>query len=137
MTDAPHSPPASGSQTPPGAALKSPAVWVATGLCVGLITKPPGTIGTLLVGLPVAWAVSLLPGVGWQVLAIAVMFLVGVPICTAAGRALGTQKDNQAIVWDEIASMPAVFLLVPLTNIKVAAAGFVLHRLFDITKPPP
>ena len=56
---------------------------------------------------------------------------------TAAGRALGGKKDNQAIVWDEIVTVPVVFLLVPLTNWKIALAGFVLHRLFDITKPPP
>jgi phosphatidylglycerophosphatase A len=40
-------------------------------------------------------------------------------------------------VWDEIASVPVVFLLAPLTNWQVAAAGFVLHRIFDISKPPP
>jgi len=134
---APGPQPSAPNSSPPASALKSPAVWLATGLGVGLAAKAPGTFGTLLVGLPVAWTVSYLPGVGWQILAIAILFLVGVPICTSAGRALGTQKDNQAIVWDEIASMPAVFLLVPLASIKIAAAGFVLHRLFDITKPPP
>ena len=30
-----------------------------------------------------------------------------------------------------------MFLLVQLTNWKIALAGFLLHRLFDITKPPP
>jgi len=50
---------------------------------------------------------------------------------------LGGSKDNQAIVWDEIASMPIVFLLVPMTGWTVAVVGFALHRLFDITKPPP
>jgi phosphatidylglycerophosphatase A len=46
-------------------------------------------------------------------------------------------KDHQAIVWDEIVAMPVVFMLVPLTNWKVAALGFVLFRVFDISKPPP
>jgi phosphatidylglycerophosphatase A len=50
---------------------------------------------------------------------------------------LGGKKDNQAIIWDEIATTPIVFLLVPLSNWKVAVAGFLAHRLFDITKPPP
>ena len=63
--------------------------------------------------------------------------MIGIPLCTAAGRALGGKKDNQAIIWDEIVTMPIVFLLVPLTNWKIALAGFLLHRLFDITKPPP
>jgi phosphatidylglycerophosphatase A len=30
-----------------------------------------------------------------------------------------------------------VFLFAPLTNWRIAAAGFVLHRLMDILKPPP
>jgi phosphatidylglycerophosphatase A len=119
------------------AALKSPAVWLATGLGLGLVTVAPGTIATALEGLPLAWAIGRLPGVGWQVLAIAILFAVGIPLATAAGRALGAQKDNQAIVWDEIVTMPVVFLLVPLTNWKIALAGFLFHRLFDVTKPPP
>jgi phosphatidylglycerophosphatase A len=122
-------------QSPKG--LKSPAVWLATGLGLGLVTRAPGTVGTAVEGLPLAWVISLLPGVGWQILAIGVLFLVGVPIATAAGRALGGQKDNQGIIWDEIVTMPVVFLLVPLRNWKIALAGFLLHRLFDITKPPP
>jgi phosphatidylglycerophosphatase A len=116
---------------------RSPAVWAATGLGLGLVTAMPGTVGTLIEGMPLAWAISQLPGVGWQVLAIAVLFAIGVPLCTAAGRALGGSKDNQTIIYDEIVTTPVVFLVVPLTNWKVALAGFLLHRLFDITKPPP
>jgi phosphatidylglycerophosphatase A len=33
--------------------------------------------------------------------------------------------------------MPIVFLAVPMTSWKIAAVGFALHRLFDISKPPP
>lgn len=124
------------SPRPLAPALKSPAVWLATGLGVGLVTVAPGTIGAAVEGLPLAWAISRLP-VGWQTLAIAALFLIGIPMATAAGRALGGKKDNQAIIWDEIVTVPVVFLLVPLTNWKIALAGFLLHRLFDITKPPP
>jgi phosphatidylglycerophosphatase A len=116
---------------------KSPAVWAATGLGLGLVTVSPGTVGTLLEGMPLAWGISRLPGIGWQALATAILFAVGIPLCTAAGRALGGSKDNQAIVYDEIVTTPVVFLIVPLTNWKIALAGFLLHRLFDITKPPP
>jgi phosphatidylglycerophosphatase A len=56
---------------------------------------------------------------------------------TSANRALGSEKDHQAIVWDEIASLPIVFLLVSMANWQIAVAGFALHRLFDISKPPP
>lgn len=117
--------------------LRSPAVWIATGCGLGLVTKAPGTVGALVEGLPVAWALSYLPGAAWQALAIAVLFAVGVSIATAAGRALGGSKDNQAIIYDEIITVPVVFLLVPLTDWKIALLGFAMHRLFDITKPPP
>ena len=113
------------------------AVLLATGLGLGLITPVPGTVASAVWGLPLACLVGQLPGVGWQILAIGAVVLVGVPLTTTANRALGVEKDHPAIVWDEIASMPLVFILVPMTNWKIAAAGFVLHRLFDITKPPP
>jgi phosphatidylglycerophosphatase A len=113
------------------------AVGLATGLGLGLVTPAPGTVATAVWGLPLAWLAGNLPGTGWQLAAIGVAVLVGVPVTTVANRALGVEKDNQAIVWDEIASLPVVFLLVPLTNWKIGLAGFALHRLFDITKPPP
>ena len=113
------------------------AVWLATGLGVGLVAPAPGTFGAAIWGLPLAWAIGQLPGIGWQVGAVIVANLVGIPLATMAGRVLGGKKDNQAIIWDEIATMPVVFLLVPLVNWKVAVGGFLSHRLFDITKPPP
>src|SRR5215204_1593177 len=113
------------------------AVWMATGFGLGLVAPAPGTFGAAIWGLPLAWAIGQLPGIGWQVCAIILTNLVGIPLATAAGYALGGKKDNQAIIWDEIATVPVVFLLVPLANWKVAVAGFFAHRLCDITKPPP
>jgi phosphatidylglycerophosphatase A len=113
------------------------AVGLATGMGVGRIVSAPGTVGTALWGLPLAWAISLLPGVEWQLVIIVVLIAVGVPITTAAGKALGGEKDNQSIVWDEIVTMPIAFLLVPLNGWATAIIGFLLHRLMDITKPPP
>jgi phosphatidylglycerophosphatase A len=88
-------------------------------------------------GLPLSWAIGLLPNLAWRILATIALNLVGVPLATAAGRALGGEKDNQAIIWDEIASMPIVFLLAPLSHWWIGLIGFGLHRAFDITKPPP
>lgn len=119
------------------ASRKTPAVWLATGLGLGLIAPAPGTVATAVWGLPLAWAIGRLPHVGWQVLAILVLIAVGIPLCTSAGRALGGKKDNQAIVWDEIVTLPVVFLLVPFSSWTIGLAGFALHRLMDITKPPP
>lgn len=112
------------------------AVLLATGFGVGLWAPAPGTAGAVI-GSVLAWGINYLPGVWWQVAVIVVLCLAGIPLCTVAGRALGGSKDNQAIVWDEISSMPIVFLLVPMTGWGIAVVGFALHRLFDITKPPP
>lgn len=118
---------------------RDPLVFLACGLGLGYARFAPGTVGTLL-GLPLAWAIGLLPWWG-QVPLIAAICAVGVPLCTYAARRLNA-KDPGAIVFDEIASLPITFFLVPLSRplgelAAILAAGFVLHRVFDISKPPP
>lgn len=115
---------------------RSPTVWLATGFGLGLFVPAPGTAGAAL-GLIMAWGVSLIPEHLWQVVVMLALNIAGVPLCTAAGRALGGKKDHQAIIFDEIASVPVVFLLTPLAGWNVGLLGFALHRLFDIWKPPP
>src|SRR4051794_33019455 len=88
------------------------AVWLATGLGAGFFPIAPGTVGALW-GLPLAWGIQHVPGWGWQVAVIAALLALGVPLCTAAARRLGG-KDPSAVVWDEIATMPIVFFLIPL-----------------------
>lgn len=109
------------------------SVWLATGLWIGFFPLAPGTVGALW-GLLLAWGLSFLPLAG-QLAMIAVLFAVGVPLCTHAARELGV-KDPGSIVWDEIVSLGVVFLGVPLQG-PTLLAGFLLHRLFDISKPPP
>ena len=45
--------------------------------------------------------------------------------------------DPQEIVLDEIAVLPIVYLASGLTNWRLFGLGWVLFRLFDITKPLP
>ena len=116
-----------------------PAVILATGFWFGRSPVMPGTVGAIW-GLPLAWAISLLPNAWIQGVIVAVICALGVPICTIAARHLGGKKDPQQIVLDEIASLPITFFLVPhsmFVNPWVMLVGFVLHRIFDITKPPP
>jgi phosphatidylglycerophosphatase A len=115
---------------------RSAAVWLATSFGAGLWAPAPGTAGAAI-GCALAWGISCIPGYLWQIAVIVALNIAGVPLSTAAGRALGGKKDNQAIIWDEIASMPLVFLLTPLAGWKMGLLGFALHRVFDITKPPP
>ncbi len=111
-------------------------MWLATGFWTGLIPFAPGTWGALW-GLPLAWGVSLLPQLWMQAAAIVAVCAAGVPICTAAARRLGGRKDPGSIVFDEIASMPITFFMLPLDRPAVVIAGFLLHRFFDILKPQP
>lgn len=111
------------------------AVWLATGLGVGLVTVAPGTIGGLW-GLPLVWALGHCePTV--QKTAIVALVFAAVGVCTLAARALGGDKDPQAIVLDEIVALPIAFWGIGTPSLGVWIAGFLLFRLFDITKPFP
>ena len=111
---------------------------VATGLGFGYSPFAPGTIGCLW-GLPLTWVVSRIPGWPTQVGLILALCFAGIPLCSAAARRLG-KKDPGEIVWDEIASLPIVFLWLPaplISRPEILLIGFVLHRVFDISKLPP
>jgi len=116
-----------------------PAVILATGLWIGRMPVAPGTFGSLL-GLPLAWAISLIAIPWLQAAAIIAICILGVPICTAAARRLSGSKDPQQIVLDEIAGIAITFSLVPHVLMRhplVLLIGFALFRFFDITKLPP
>ncbi len=112
------------------------AIWVATGLGVGLVAPAPGTVGGLW-GLPLAWAILQIPLLGWQLGAMVVLGLLGVFLCTRAMWALGGKKDPQAIVLDEIVSVPIVYIGLSQVEPWVWVAGYLLLRIFDISKPYP
>jgi phosphatidylglycerophosphatase A len=111
------------------------ALVLATGLGIGMVPVMPGTFGTLL-GLPLAWALN---KSGWplpiELLAMAAIFLAGIPICDRAARLFG-KKDPGCVVFDEIAAVPLVFLLEGIT-FSTAILGFIWFRIFDIAKPWP
>ncbi|MCA9211684.1 MAG: phosphatidylglycerophosphatase A [Planctomycetales bacterium] len=112
-------------------------VWFTTGAWVGFFPIMPGTVGSLW-GIPLAWWLSRFP-IAAQLGFIAAAILIGIPLCTIAAKRIG-RKDPGCIVWDEIATVPVTFLFVPaaqMSNGWVLLAGFVLHRVFDISKPPP
>ncbi len=121
---------------PRAVSLQGIVVLLATGFGAGRWFPAPGTAGAAI-GSLLAWGISYLSSPLWQIVALVGLVLIGIPLCTEAGRALGGKKDNQAIVWDEIVTVPIVFLIVPLDSWAIGLLGFALHRLFDITKPPP
>ena len=114
---------------------RDPFVFLATGGWIGFFPVAPGTAGALL-GIGLAWSIGQIPMLWLQVLAIVTLCGLGIPICTVASRRLN-EKDPGCIVYDEISSIPIALFLTPVGSISVLATGFVLHRIFDITKPPP
>ncbi len=113
--------------------MKNFVKWIAVGFGTGWSPVMPGTVGTL-VGLPLAWGLMHIDGVGLQIMACVAMTLLAIPICGVAERMIGG-KDPGCIVADEYLTLPIT--VIGLTSPWALLSGFVLHRIFDITKPPP
>ena len=108
---------------------------LATGFGFGFSRFMPGTVGALW-GIPLAWGVIQLQSLAHQIVACIALTLLAVPICAAAEKQLGKGKDPGCIVADEYLTLPIVYLGLPFPP-WVVLSGFMLHRIFDITKPPP
>ena len=114
------------------------ATLTATFLGIGRLHPGPGTWGsatTVLLWAAIAYALPAnfrLP----VIIALAVLVtLIGIPAATQVSRASG-RKDPQFVVIDEVAGQLIALFAAPLTW-KSFLAGFILFRVFDITKPPP
>jgi phosphatidylglycerophosphatase A len=118
----------------PAFLVRRPAHFLALGFGVGLIPFAPGTFGTLL-AIPIAMTLWAYTSDAGFLLAIAVLFGIGIWACAATGRALGS-ADHGAIVWDETVAFLLVLYFVGNEPWRIAVA-FVLFRVFDILKPPP
>jgi phosphatidylglycerophosphatase A len=110
------------------------ATAVATGLGIGFAPVAPGTFGTVL-AVPLAWALAPLHLPAYLAVALAVI-AVGIVCARIADQAFGSH-DSRCIVIDEIAGYLITVALVPRDRPATLAAGFVLFRILDITKPPP
>lgn len=112
------------------------AVWLGTGLGLGLSPVAPGTVGSIW-GVAIAWALNsaLRDHVGWQIAAAVLLTLLAVPICDAAEKHLG-RKDDRRIVADEYLTFPLCVIGLP-PEPWILAVAFVSNRVFDILKPPP
>ncbi|MEK7702713.1 MAG: phosphatidylglycerophosphatase A [Nitrospirota bacterium] len=105
---------------------------LSTGLGVGNLPIAPGTAGTVLgflLFLPVKNTPLIYALPAWIVL-----FAAGIYASHLSIDFLG-QKDPKSVVIDEIAAILLVLFLIPASFLW-QAFGFLLFRLFDITKPP-
>ncbi len=62
--------------------------------------------------------------------------VLAVPVCAIGELLLMRGNDPGCIVADEFFTLPICFLGLPFT-VKTIMTGFIFHRIFDITKPPP
>jgi len=114
------------------AAVDRIALVVATGFGTGWAPVAPGTVASALTVL-IIWLVPF--SRSSLVIFFVAVTLVGTWAAQRAERLLGA-KDPGAIVIDEVAGMTLAVLPFPPT-LAVLAVGFVLFRIFDVTKPFP
>jgi len=105
----------------------------ATGLGSGLSPFAPGTAGTL-VGIPIYFLLSMFSR-PLYLLTVVAFFFFAVYVSQEAEK-LYDEHDPSRIVIDEIAGFLVVMACIPPSPFTVAT-GFVLFRIFDITKPFP
>ena len=113
--------------------LKNPLHFFALGFGTGLLTKAPGTMGTL-VGVLIY---ILLPSNNLILYFVIIIsfFIFGIFCCDYTGKYLDNH-DHPSIVWDEIVGYLVTMIMVPRDWIWILL-GFVLFRAFDIIKPWP
>lgn len=102
---------------------------------IGRFPKAPGTWGSAVAVL-VAPVLYLPLPTFWRLLVLAALFWVGALAATRAEWLLGT-KDPGEVIIDEVLGQWLTLLPFASPTVFELGAGFVLFRLFDITKPPP
>ncbi len=111
--------------------------WVATGLGAGYLPLAPGTWGSLE-GVFVAGAIHLVAPEheGWWILICATLTAAIGVWAASKTAASSNDPDPSKVVIDEVAGQLLTYVWVPLTWVSLVF-GFLLFRLFDITKPFP
>ncbi len=114
---------------------RDPASWLATWFGAGLLPGAPGTWGSLA-ALPFAWVILAELGPFALLTAAAIVFVLG--LWASARYIAGREdKDPAEVVIDEVAGQWLALTIAAPGEVWHFAAGFVLFRLFDITKPWP
>jgi phosphatidylglycerophosphatase A len=118
------------------------AVWLSTGFGVGYLPKMPGTYGSvegalLFVGLDQLFHATRIGDVG-TTLAVATLCVASVWV-TSLALPNFTSSDPHSIVIDEVAgqavTLTALLFWPTAWSWHHVLVGFILFRVFDITKP--
>jgi phosphatidylglycerophosphatase A len=100
---------------------------------LGYAPVASGTFGTLA-GIPAFWLLAQLPPLLW-LLTFAALLALSFWAAGAAGQIYGVVDDGRIVI-DELVGYLVTVAFLPFAW-GTAIAGFLLFRLFDITKPPP
>lgn len=106
-------------------------LFFSSGFAAGYIKYAPGTFGSLA-GIAL-WVLFIPRDFYFQAAAVIFMFFASVLFSSLAEKIYG-RKDDQRIVIDEIAGVWLSVAFVPKTFLFLSL-GFVLFRIFDISKP--
>jgi phosphatidylglycerophosphatase A len=118
----------------PGISPWHPAALLATWFGAGLLPKAPGTWGSLA-ALPFAWGLAVLGGAPALLAGALACFLVGWWASAVYVGRTGADDPSEVVI-DEVAGQWLVLAAAPMDPLMYAA-GFVLFRVLDITKPWP
>jgi phosphatidylglycerophosphatase A len=111
-----------------------PSWIIATWFGCGMVPKAPGTMGSIgAIPLYLLAARAGREGVAAAALAVTA---VGIWAASAVARDLG-KKDPQIVVVDEVAGVLITMLPMAHVSWRAVLVGFMLFRLFDVTKPWP
>jgi phosphatidylglycerophosphatase A len=114
------------------------ATLVSTFFGAGRLRPGPGTWGSLATTLLWWGLASQLPSSARLpiiILLVIVITAIGIPAATLEARGCA-KKDPSHVVIDEVAGQLVTLIACPILW-KPLLAGFILFRVFDITKPPP
>src|SRR5580704_17292885 len=129
------------NQTEPGSTRSSAPAWatlVATFFGAGRMHPGPGTWGSLATALLWWLLASHIPPPARIPVILGLIILVvaiGIPAATLEARGCG-RKDPSHVVIDEVAGQLVALIACPIVW-QGLLAGFILFRVFDISKPPP
>ncbi len=107
---------------------------LAQGLGSGLAPRAPGTVGSLAALPFYLLLLAHLPSLLYLI-AVALLFALGIPLCTRAERLLDSH-DHPSIVFDEWVGVWVGLFALPQGWVW-PWLGLALFRLFDIAKPWP
>ncbi|HEY4343201.1 MAG TPA: phosphatidylglycerophosphatase A [Parvibaculum sp.] len=114
--------------------IGDPVAFIATWFGAGLMSKAPGTWGSLA-AIPPAWLIYYFGGAEALLVAGCAAFAIGIWAAGAYAKAAGNPDPSQVVI-DEVAALWLILAMVAPTALGWVAA-FICFRVFDVLKPWP